>query len=73
MNAGPPPWGTREPAPERTPEGLEIVATRFGPHFRGEDGRLYPLFFPQEQTRMALEPMLQRDELVVVPQDWSPW
>jgi hypothetical protein len=74
VSAGPPPWGAREPEPERTPDGREIVATRFGPHYR-EDGRLYPYYVPAEEMAMTLEPMMRRrrGEPVVVPSDWSPF
>lgn len=70
-----PPWaGQPTPEPERTAEGREIVATRFGLHFRGEDGRLYPYDTPEQEARQLLGRLRRREaEPVVVPADWSPW
>ena len=44
-----PPWCERATVEQEfTPEGFPIICTKFGPHYRGQDGQLYPYVSPQE-------------------------
>ena len=67
----PPPWQGQAPEAERTPEGQEIIRTRFGPHIRDEAGRLVPY-----QTEEALAARIFGPKPRgpwVLRGDWSVW
>jgi hypothetical protein len=66
-----PPWQGRPAPPERTPEGQEIIRTRFGAFLR-EGGHFIPYYTPEQwQQKLfgqprGLSPFRGRT-------DWSPF
>jgi hypothetical protein len=65
----PPPWQGRTAEPERTPEGEEIVQTRFGPHVRLPNGSFIPWASPEDLAARHL----RKPRRPATTADWSPW
>ena len=65
----PPPWQGRQHAPERTPDGREIVQTRYGPHVRLPGGNMEPYETPEQLT----EKLFRKPQRAITAGDWDVW
>ena len=66
----PQPWQGRQPEPERTPDGRDIVRTRFGLHTRRPDGLLEPYETP---AQLAEKLFRKPQRPINAAGDWDVW